>query len=69
MKCTNCGQDGHFSIKCFKDLQGYRYKDKPANLTGSKKPQINDMNTAEAEEFQQFEVWCEIQGKDGYNSF
>ena len=27
------------------------------------------MNTAEAEEFQQFEVWCEIQGKDGYNSF
>ena len=68
MKCSYCGQDGSFAIKQFKNLQGESYKGKPANSTGSKKRQFNDMNAAEAEEFKQFEAWRELQGKDDYNT-
>ena len=67
MKCTYCGQDGHFTIKCFKNLQGESYKGKPVISTGGKKHQFNDMKVAEAEEFKQFKEWREIQWKDGYN--
>ena len=49
MKCTYYGQDGHFTIKCFKNLQGESYKGKPVISTGGKKHQFNDMNAAEAE--------------------
>ena len=31
------------------------------------KIQINNINSAETEEFKQFRVWRESQGKDGYN--
>ena len=50
-KCTYCGHDGHFAIKCFLKLHGKSFKGKPVNLTDSKKRQFNDMNATEAEEF------------------
>ena len=34
LKCTYCGQGGHFVIKCFKNSQGESYKGKPASSTG-----------------------------------
>ena len=49
MKCTYCGQDGHFAIKCFRNPQGESYKGKPASWAGVKKLQFNDMNATEAE--------------------
>ena len=36
MKCTYCGQDVHFAMKCFKNPQGDSYKGKTAISTGGK---------------------------------
>ena len=47
-KCTYCGQDGHFIIKCFQKPQGESYKGNPVNWTGGKKRQFNYMNAIEA---------------------
>ena len=40
-KCTYCGQDGQFTIKCFKNLQVKSSRGKTANWTGVKKCQLN----------------------------
>ena len=37
MKCTYCGQNGHFAIKFFKNQQGESYKVNPASLISGKK--------------------------------
>ena len=67
MKCTYCGQDGHFTIKYFKTPQGERYKGKPENPTGGKNRQFSDANAAEAEQLKKLKACSEVQDKDGYN--